>query len=177
MISFKEFVLLDEAFEVEKTKMGSHIYTHPIGEEGHKIRTSFFNRSTDKTVPGRYEISVARVDPEGNVSDNLAGRTNLSPETRFNMIRAVGSHVNHFIKNNKPYELYGGGNTRAKRELYPLLMKPLSKRYGAETTHSSTISAMRFPPTPEQKEKVDAIKKSNLEKIKAAAKKRTGNVS
>ena len=169
MLTFKEYLILEQ-FDVEVSKHGSHTYSTKIGD--HTFRTTFLNKSTsEKSVPGRYEIGVTRQGPKDEKpTDALSGRSNVPAEHRLNAILAVRGHINHFMKNQKPYELHAEGNTREKRKVYRGLFDSLGSRSGGEVGHSDTASRIRFKPTEEQASKAEQIKSSNLAKIKAALK-------
>lgn len=170
MITFKEFI--KETFDIVHNDKESRTYSQKIGD--HVIRTKFHSRSTEKSVPGRYEITVTRQGPhDDKQTDMFSGRESMSSSDRARAALAVRAHVNHHIKNEKPYEYVAAGNEPKKREMYKNAFNSLANRHGAAVTHSDKYSAMRFKPsTEEQSSKEQQIKQANKEKILAALRSR-----
>lgn len=161
MLSFKSFI--SEATEIFDDDKGKH-YITDVGP--HKVGVHFYPNGND-----RYEVGV-----DINHTDQTRIRNKMSKEHRQAAVLTAMSHIRHFIKNQKPYELIAKGNSQFKRKMYRNFVDILHSRTpGADKSHSASYSKITFPPTEDQAQRISAIKSSNLSKMREIAARRTAS--
>lgn len=127
MLSFKDFITLDEAFAPQEYKSSSgnvvsHSYTLPSGK--HKIDILYTKiKSPDKKDTGTWMVDFKRtqVDPSGKAGSSTfdrKGMSKLDSRDRVHGVMAVRHSLKNFVSGEKPYKVTYTANTKKKGAFY-----------------------------------------------------------